>query len=59
MKVRIGTSKDKNKSSTGTKRMRASINSRNIKIEISVRENQKNGIIFLRKSDYFSWDEIR
>lgn len=39
--------------------MRASINSRNIKIEISVRENQKNGIIFLRKSDYFSWDEIR
>lgn len=59
MKVRIGTSKNKNKSSTGTKRMRASISSRNIKIEISVRENQKNGIIFLRKSEYFSWDEIR
>lgn len=40
MKVRIGTSKNENKSS-------ASIGSRNIKIEISVKENEKNGIIFL------------
>lgn len=40
MKVRIGTSKNENKSS-------ASIGSRIIKIEISVKENEKNGIIFL------------